>query len=249
MANLPASGSVRSIAPLAKAVLLDLDGTFLDTAPDLIGSLNDLRVEQGLTALAPEPLRPAVSQGGAAMICQGFALSRTDPAFDPLLKRYLAIYRERLSHETRAFPGIDELLSEIEARNLRWGVVTNKPSWLTHPLLEELGYIERCACVISGDCRALHKPNPYSVFEACRQLALTPPECLMLGDAERDIEAARRAGAASVVALFGYIEPNAQVADWGADGSIEHPLELLPWLDTALDTSGEPSPQTIQAAP
>jgi phosphoglycolate phosphatase len=228
---------------------LDLDGTLLDTAPDLIGSLNDLRLERGLAPLPPEPLRPVVSQGGAAMIRCGFAIDRADPGFDALLRRYLDIYRERLSQKTRPFPGIDELLVEIETRNLRWGVVTNKPSWLTRPLLEQLGYAERAACVITGDCRALHKPNPYPIFEACRQLTLAPAECVMVGDAQRDIEAARRAGTPALAALFGYIEPDACVTDWKADGIIEHPLEILPWLAAAADPSSKCSPSSIEAAP
>ncbi|EAR23379.1 phosphoglycolate phosphatase [Nitrococcus mobilis Nb-231] len=231
---------------LAKAVLLDLDGTLLDTAPDLIGSLNDLRREHGLTTLAPEPLRPIVAQGGAAMIRHGFALSRDEPGFASLLQRYLDIYRARLSCQTRPFPGIDELLAEIEARNLRWGIVTNKPSWLTRPLLKQLGYLRRAACVVTGDCRALHKPNPHPIFTACRQLALTPPECVMVGDAPQDIAAARRAGTPALAALFGYLEPNAQVADWGADGLIEHPLEILSWLAPALGPSSQSSPPGIQ---
>lgn len=249
MADHTASVTSRPVLRLARAVLLDLDGTLLDTAPDLIGSLNALRLEQGLTALAPQPLRAVVSQGSAAMISRGFAINRAAPGFESLLQRYLDIYRARLSQETRPFPGIDELLAEIEARNLRWGVVTNKPSWLTHPLLEQLGYAQRAACIITGDCRALHKPNPYSIFEACRQLALAPAECVMVGDAQRDIEAARRAGALTLAALFGYLEPNARVADWGADGVIEHPLEILPWLAVAADSSSERSPPRIETAP
>ncbi len=242
-----AAGDSRPLASQrAKAVLLDLDGTLLDTAPDLVGSLNDLRCEQGLPPLAAAPLRPVVAQGGAAMIRCGFAVSRNEPGFELLLRRYLEIYRMRLSRRTRPFPGIDALLAEIEARNLRWGVVTNKPSWLTRPLLKQLGYLPRAACVISGDCRALHKPNPYPIFAACRRLALTPPECVMVGDAQQDIQAARRAGTPALAALFGYLAPNARVADWGADGFIEHPLEILPWLSTALDPS---SPSDIRMIP
>lgn len=247
MASSTVGGTLRPASHLAKAALLDLDGTLLDTAPDLIGSLNDLRLEQGLVALPPEPLRPVVSQGGAAMICCGFAIDRADPSFDSLLRRYLAIYRERLSQKTRPFPGIDELLAEIEARGLRWGVVTNKPGWLARPLLEQLGYAERAACIITGDCRALHKPNPHPIFEACRQLMLLPAECVMVGDDQRDIEAARRAGTPALAALFGYIGPDARVADWKADGIIEHPLEILPWLATAANPSNTCSPPSIKA--
>lgn len=247
--NRPTGDALPRSPRLAKAVLLDLDGTLLDTAPDLIGSLNELRRERGLATLATAPLRPAVSQGGAAMIHRGFGIKRGNPAFDSLLQRYLEIYRARLSYQTRPFPGIVEMLAELEARNLRWGVVTNKPSWLTRPLLEQLGFIQRAACVVSGDCRVLHKPNPHSVFEACRQLSLAPPECVMVGDAQRDIEAARRAGAPALAALFGYLEPNARVADWGADGIIEHPMEILPWLATDADGSGAYRRPSIQQTP
>lgn len=238
-----------SAARLAKAVLLDLDGTLLDTAPDLIGSLNELRLEQGLDALAAEPLRPVVSEGGAAMIQHGFAIDSADPGFEPLRRRYLTLYRKRLSRESRAFPGMDELLAEIEARNLRWGVVTNKPGWLTRPLLAKLGYLNRAACVISGDDRALHKPHPYPVQEACRQLNLAPAECVMVGDAQRDIEAARLAGARSLVALFGYIATDACVGEWGADGMIEHPMEILPWLEPAAERLGISAPAGGETGP
>ncbi|HET8701214.1 MAG TPA: HAD-IA family hydrolase [Nitrococcus sp.] len=249
MVNPAGGGALRPAPRFAKAVLLDLDGTLLDTAPDLIGSLNTLRLEQGLSALAPEPLRAVVSQGGAAMISRGFAINRADPGFESLLQRYLAIYRSRLTRETRPFPGIEALLTEIEARGLRWGVVTNKSSWLTRPLLEELGYAERAACIITGDCRALHKPNPYPVFEACRRLALTPAECVMVGDAERDIAAARRAGAFALAALFGYLEPDACAADWEADGIIEHPLEILPWLAPEANPAGKHGPLGVETTP
>ena len=234
---------------LAKAVLLDLDGTLLDTAPDLIGSLNELRREHGLAALPPAPLRPVVSLGGAAMIQHGFGIRRDDPEFDSLLRRYLDHYRSRLSHETRPFPGIIEMLDAVESRNLRWGVVTNKPSWLTRPLLEQLGLMQRASCVVSGDCRVLHKPNPHLVFEACRQLGLTPPECVMVGDAQRDIVAARRAGAPALAALFGYLEPDARVSDWAADGIIEHPMEILSWLATAGDVANRCDPPRAQETP
>lgn len=248
VADLHTNSTVRAPTHRANAVLFDLDGTFLDTAPDLIGSLNDLRLEQGLPTLAATPLRPVVSQGSAALISRGFAMSPADPGFESLFQRYLNIYRGRLSQQTLPFPGIDKLLTQIEARNLHWGVVTNKPSWLTRPLLKQLGYAQRAACIISGDCRALHKPNPYPILEACRQMALEPADCIMVGDAQRDIVAARRAGALTLGALFGYLEPDTRIADWGANGFIEHPLEIVPWLIATANPASEHNSPGIGAA-
>lgn len=218
-----------------RAVLLDLDGTLLDTAPDLIGSLNDLRREQRLTPLAPEQLAMVVSHGSAPMIRRGFDLDPGDPRLEPLRRRYLAIYRDRVSRETRAFAGMDELLERLEATGIPWGIVTNKPGWLTRPLVDALGYAHRLACLVTGDNVSLRKPNPYPVLEACRQLRRTPGQCLIVGDAQRDVEAGQRAGALTLVALFGYINGEDRVAAWGADGLIDHPLEVLRWVGAGTE--------------
>ncbi|MCS4505028.1 N-acetylmuramic acid 6-phosphate phosphatase [wastewater metagenome] len=221
------------MAPLARAVLLDLDGTLLDTAPDLIGSLNDLRAEQHLAPLPAGQLATVVSHGSGPLVRRGFDIDPSDTRFAGLRKRFLAIYRERVHRETRAFAGMDELLAVLEARHVPWGIVTNKPGWLTRPLVAALGYSERSGCLITGDDLALRKPNPYPVLQACDALNLPPEACVVVGDAQRDVESGQRAGAITLVALFGYVHAEDRVTHWGADGLIGHPLDILNWLEPA----------------
>jgi phosphoglycolate phosphatase len=225
-----------SLPAFARAVLLDLDGTLLDTSPDLIGSLNDLRREEGLAALPAGELATVVSHGSAPMIRRGFGIDADDSRFEPLRQRFLAIYRERVCQETRAFPGMDELLATLDEGGIPWGVVTNKPGWLARPLMESLGYTARCACLVSGDNLARRKPDPYQVHLACDALGLEPADCVFVGDAQRDVEAGRRAGALTLVALFGYVHAEDRVCTWGADGLIGHPLEVLRWVEVGRRT-------------
>ena len=231
--------------PKARAVLLDLDGTMLDTAPDLIGALNTLREEEGRPALADGLLRPVVSHGSGAMVQRGFDLHPAHPDFNRLRDRFLALYRARVSHSTRAYPGMDALLDELEARGLPWGVVTNKPGWLTEPLLTDLGYFRRAACVISGDTLPCRKPDPRPILLACEQLGIAPRHTVFVGDAERDVDAGRRAGTLTLVALFGYIGAEDRVNTWGAHGLIGHPLEALRWV--APGNAPAPLPEAVNA--
>ena len=152
-----------------RTVLFDLDGTLLDTAPDLADALNTVLVEQNHPPLPFDAIRPVVSHGGIALIELGFRLARSDPAFEPLRQRLLAVYRANLSGKTRPFAGTETLLDALEARGLNWGVVTNKPGWLTEPLLQDLGLFERAACVVSGDTLTERKPHPAPMLLACRQ--------------------------------------------------------------------------------
>ncbi|MFQ5488904.1 MAG: phosphoglycolate phosphatase [Gammaproteobacteria bacterium] len=215
-----------------KAVLFDLDGTLADTAPDLAHALNEVRREQGLAPLPFENIRPAVSHGATALIRVGFDLAPEEAAFEPLHQRLLEIYREQLTLHTRLFPGMAELLEALEARGLCWGVVTNKPSWLTEPLLTGLGLATRAGCIVSGDSTANRKPHPEPMLHACRLLGMDKAQCLYVGDAPRDIEAGRRAGMKTLVALFGYLDDNDRPHVWQADGLIRHPAEILDWVTT-----------------
>lgn len=213
-----------------RTVLFDLDGTLADTAPDLAFALNAVLQEQDRAPLPFETIRPVVSHGGTALIRLGFGIEPGTAAFESLRLRLLDIYREHLAQHTRLFPGIEELLGAIEQRGMNWGVVTNKPAWLTDPLLEQIGLSERAACVVSGDTVAERKPHPAPMLHACHLAGSEAHQCLYVGDAARDIEAGRRAGMKTLVALFGYIGEDEQPDSWGADGMIAHPAELLDWI-------------------
>jgi phosphoglycolate phosphatase len=228
----PAGTPVAHSAPVRiRTVLFDLDGTLLDTAPDLAAALNTVLVENNRPPLPFEAIRPVVSHGGIALIELGFRLARTDPAFEPLRQRLLAVYRANLSGKTRPFEGMEVLLDALEARGLNWGVVTNKPGWLTEPLLRDLGLFDRAACIISGDTLEERKPHPAPMLLACRQAGSEPAQCVYIGDAQRDIEAGRNAGMHTLVALFGYLLAHDDPRTWDASGTINTPAEVLDWLD------------------
>jgi 2-phosphoglycolate phosphatase len=214
-----------------RTVLFDLDGTLLDTAPDLAQALNAVRIENNRPPLPYEAIRPVVSHGGIALIELGFGLEQSDPAFDPLRQRLLEIYRENISRLTRPFPGITELLDVLEERGLGWGVVTNKPGWLTDPLLKDLDLYDRAVAVVSGDTLDERKPHPAPMLYACELANSEPGQCVYIGDAQRDIEAGINAGMHTLVALFGYLQEQDDPRNWQADDMIETPMELLTWLD------------------
>lgn len=220
--------------PLSKTiacVLFDLDGTLLDTALDMARALNRLRQEQGLPALPYERIRSEVSHGSPAMIRLGFDLSPEDSLFPILRQRFLDLYSLDLTGETVLFPGMDAALAHLEARDIPWGVVTNKPGWLTDPLLRQLNLFERAACVVSGDTVSRRKPHPEPLLHACRLIDVDPGRCLYVGDAERDIQAGKDAGMTTLVARFGYIGTYENPQNWGADGFIDTPYDLLAWLE------------------
>ncbi len=213
-----------------RCVLFDLDGTLVDTAPDLAWCLNALRAEQGLEAMPFAAIRPHVSHGARALVRAGFGIDLDDDRFEALRARLLALYEANLARESRLFAGMDALLDELAARALPWGVVTNKPGWLSEPLLDALGLSARAACIVSGDTTARSKPHPDPLLHASRLVALPPSACLYVGDARRDIEAGRSAGMRTLVALFGYLDEGDDPAVWDADGLIDHPRAILDWL-------------------
>jgi phosphoglycolate phosphatase len=213
-----------------RTVLFDLDGTLLDTAPDLAGALNAVLQANGRPALPFELIRPVVSHGGNALIELGFGLKPDEAGFEPLRRQLLDYYETNIARETRLFPGMQQVLDRIEAGGLNWGVVTNKPAWLTDPLMDALGLSERAAGIVSGDTLKERKPHPAPLLHACRLIGSEPHECLYVGDAERDIEAGRRAGMTTLVALFGYLLENDRPETWGATALIKEPGEILDWL-------------------
>jgi len=218
------------------AILFDLDGTLLDTAPDLIGCAEELLREQGITPPPAASLLPVVSQGSVGIVRHAFHLAVGEPRIEALQKRFLGLYENRLSRCTRPFEGIPEVLDAIERRGLAWAVVTNKPAWLTVPLLRELGLAGRPGCIVCGDTLGHSKPHPAPLLHACRLLGIEPGRTLMVGDDRRDVIAGHAAGTGTLAALFGYIGAGDHPADWGADGLLADPLDLLAWLDRDMYT-------------
>ena len=210
-----------------RAVLFDLDGTLLDTAPDMAGALNALRREQNLDSLPFAEIRPQVSHGAAALVRLAFPESSA-AAFETLRARFLDIYRDRLAVATRPFEGVLDALATLDAAGIPWGVVTNKPSWLTEPLLEHFALGSRARVTVSGDTVSERKPHPAPLLHAAKRLGITPEECVYIGDAERDVLAAQAAGMRVYVALFGYIPSNESPREWLASG----------WLDSAQAMTG-----------
>ncbi|HEX7373867.1 MAG TPA: phosphoglycolate phosphatase [Steroidobacteraceae bacterium] len=214
------------------ALLLDLDGTLLDTAPDMGGALNRLRVEHDLPPLPQATIRPVVSHGAVRLVKLGFPEAQGDE-FERLRLRFLEVYSQHLAEETRPFPGLLDVLDLLEQRDQPWGVVTNKPGWLTDPLMARLGLFDRAGCVVSGDTVAERKPHPLPLLHAAELIGVAPRHCVYVGDAERDIQAGRAAGMRTVIAAYGYIGDEDSPAEWNATGIIDHPRQLLDWLDVA----------------
>jgi N-acetyl-D-muramate 6-phosphate phosphatase len=218
-------------APLSvRAVLFDLDGTLADTAGDLAAALNRLRSDRGLQALPLAVLRPHASHGARGLLGAGFGIDPQHADYIALRDAFLAYYAAALSEHTRLFPGAEDVLAEIERRGLRWGVVTNKASRFTTPLLESLAFTHNAGAVISGDTTPHAKPHPAPLLAAAAKLATPAADCVYVGDAERDVEAGRAAGMKTIVATYGYLRDEDDVEQWAADGLIASLPELLAWL-------------------
>jgi len=210
------------------AFLFDLDGTLVDTAPDMAGALNRLRAENNLPALPFELIRPWVSHGAGALVRLGFGNTLEPEHQETLRRRYIDIYAANLCVESVLFPGMASVLDALRQQRRSWGVVTNKPAFLTEPLLAGLDLYS--PCIVSGDTLAVNKPDPAPVRHACALLGLSVEECVMVGDHKRDIDAARAAGSPSIAAAFGYIQCDENPHDWGADAVVNHAEELHAWI-------------------
>jgi 2-phosphoglycolate phosphatase len=224
------------MSDLIKGVLFDLDGTLLDTALDMAEALNALRAQEGLGALSNETVRCQVSHGGHALVRLGFG---TLPAeeHEVMRMRLLSIYRRQLARHTQLFEGGDEMLTEIERRGLAWGIVTNKPGWLTDPLLIEVNLHKRARAVVSGDTLAERKPHPLPLLHAAATMGVEPAHCVYVGDAERDMQAAQAAGMYALVAGFGYLGDDDRADTWFSHGWLHTPLDLIHWLDQPSRTA------------
>jgi phosphoglycolate phosphatase len=216
--------------PSVQAVLFDLDGTLVDSAPDLAGAANDLRAEHGMPPLPLQALRPMVGAGARGMVGLAFDKRPGDEGYEPLRERFLQIYGQRLLRETRVFDGIWPVLDAVEARGLAWGVVTNKAHHLAWQVVSGLGLHERSGVLIGGDTTPHSKPHPMPLLEGARGLSVAPQACVYVGDDLRDMQAGRAAGMASLAAAWGYLGQGEPVHEWGADAVLHDPAQLLHWL-------------------
>ncbi len=215
-----------SPTPQLSAVLFDLDGTLLDTAPDMVAALDLLLEEESREALDYDFVRAHVSNGALGLIKAAFGELEEAHRLS-LRDRYLLLYEKHLVTRTAPFEGMDTVLEHLEQTNIHWGVVTNKPGYLTEPLLDTLGLLSRSACVVSGDTLPERKPHPGPLLHAAELLDIAPAQAMYVGDASRDIEAGRAAGMMTVAATYGFIMPDDDPAAWQADHNIDSPAELL----------------------
>lgn len=220
-----------SKGPRVKTVLFDLDGTLVDTAPDLAHALNKVLEEEGRPPAPYELVRAEASYGGKAIVCAGFNIDESDPEFERLRHRFLDHYAQRVCVHSKLFDGMHNVLQHIESNRRRWGVVTNKPAYLTEPLMKALGLAERAACIVSGDTTAKSKPDPMPMHYACEVSGASMEECVYVGDAQRDIEAGRRAGMRTLAAAFGYLRDSDDPHAWGATRVLTSPDEIIDWLN------------------
>jgi len=212
---------------MIEAVLFDLDGTLVDTAPDMGTALNNLLIEEGYDPLPLESIRPFVSQGGLVLTQLGFREYVTALEIEPLRVRYLQHYRDIVADDSVLFDGMEKVLVTLERNNLLWGIVTNKPEWLTTPLLKQMSLNQRPSVVICGDTLEFKKPHPQPLIVAAEKININCESCIYIGDDKRDIDAGNAANMITLTAAYGYIEPNIDLAAWKANGNLNQPLDLL----------------------
>jgi N-acetyl-D-muramate 6-phosphate phosphatase len=214
-----------------RAVLFDLDGTLIDSAPDLAGAANAMRVVRGLGPLPLEQFRAHAGSGARGMLRVAFGVGPDDRRFEGLKQEFFSEYQGRLTLNTRPFDGVERLVESLRHVGLHWGVVTNKGQRFTLPLTQAMPMFASAAAVVSGDTTPHPKPHPAPLLEAARRMGLPAIACVYVGDDERDIQAGRAAGMRTVAARYGYLGPQADVTQWGADKVIQAPSELLKCLD------------------
>jgi phosphoglycolate phosphatase len=214
-----------------RAILFDLDGTLVDSAPDLAGAANELLARHGRPPLPYDVLRPVAGSGARGMLGAGFGLVPGDAGYAALRDAFLEIYARRLLQTSVVFDAVPGLLDHIEAQACLWGVVTNKALHLAEPLLTGLALRHRAAVLVGGDSTPHTKPHPAPLLHAAHELGLDPASCVYVGDDARDVQAGRAAGMSTVAAAWGYLGLGEPVGRWGADQVAAHPNELLNWLE------------------
>ena len=216
------------------AVLFDLDGTLIDTAPDMVRALQVMQAKRGVAPTDYTVARRQVSNGAIGLLRAGFP--DLDIEFgDPMHKEYLSVYEADLASESALFPGLDSLLDALEAASVPWGIVTNKPAFLTDPLLTLLGLAERSAATVSGDTLPVRKPDPAPLLHATDLAGLDPTRTIYVGDAERDIQAGQNAGMATIAVGYGYITEDDDARRWNADTIAADTVELAQIIRKAVN--------------
>ncbi|MFA5982461.1 MAG: HAD-IA family hydrolase [Methylococcaceae bacterium] len=209
-------------------VLFDLDGTLVDTAPDLIACLNKALNQHNFASVEFDTVKPFISYGASAMINASVDTSTSTQS--AILETMLDTYQSNIAEHSVFFSGITDVLSDIENQGLKWGVVTNKRKRFTEPLMAALNLTERAACIISGDSTNYPKPHPEPMLAACNQANVSPQQCAYIGDASHDITAGKTAKMKTLVALYGYLKPEDTPETWGADALINAPLQISDWM-------------------
>jgi phosphoglycolate phosphatase len=217
--------------PTFAGVLFDLDGTLLDTAPDLLAALDRAMQQHSLLPVDKARIKPFISYGATAMVRESLNGAYNDPLYTRILQTMLDNYQAHIAEHTCLFHGMKEVLDALESKGIIWGVVTNKRKRFTEPLMDALKLAKRAACIVSGDTVTNSKPHPEPILLACREAGLNPELCLYIGDAAHDIEAGKSAGMTTLAAVYGYLKPGDNPDAWGADGLIQEPLEILTWLN------------------
>ncbi|MCK4842210.1 MAG: HAD-IA family hydrolase [Methylococcales bacterium] len=210
-------------------VLFDLDGTLVDTAPDLMACLNQSLKSHGFDEVSCQQIKPFISYGAAVMISQSTE-SASEQAQAEILETMLSLYQDNIAVHSRFFSGIEETLQTIESLGLKWGIITNKKERFTLPLVNAFKLDDRVACVISGDTTAHGKPHPEPMLAACQQANVKPEECVYIGDALHDIDAGKNTNMKTLAAVYGYLKPDDNPIIWGADALIDSPAQLTDWI-------------------
>ncbi len=216
------------------AVLLDMDGTLLDTAPDFIAVIQAMRHARNLPPVAEQQVRAVVSGGAKAMLLSAFTTAPESAAFGALRQEFLERYLQHCAVKTQLFDGMSQLLADLEQAKLPWGIVTNKPLRFAQPIMQQLGLAERCAVLICPDHVSHSKPDPEPVLLACQQLGVEPNSVLFIGDDRREVASGQAAGCKTAAVRYGYIHPDDNPNHWGADAVVDHPSQLRTLLDHAL---------------
>jgi len=214
-----------------QAVLLDLDGTLLDTAGDLVGTVNRLLLNHQRSPAPLQNLRPYVSQGAICLISRAFEIDEESDFALSLKQEFLTLYRDNLSIHSKLFSGMEEFLNYLDQQSIPWGIVTNKPEWLTIPLLVETGLSQRTSCIVGGDTLEESKPSPAPVIHACSLLNVSPSFALMVGDDKRDIDSGNAAGSLTAAAGWGYVQPGDSMSSWQADHTFDSVKQLHDWFN------------------